>query len=527
MKREIIIRHCQASEIEALINATPDGGVCRLEPKEYYIERRAVIRYKKNITLDGGGATVICKYVSSADYTASADGFLIEDCQGLVMKNITLDTDVAPTVTAYVEAVDPELGKLTIRVDDEFPMNGNEVLMALISADAHGSFDYRMHHYQFNPDPKVITLIQDEIYCANSFASASYDFLGDNRFIVHLKRSKVSQLREGNRICIRHTMYGPATIALRNSDDTTLENITMHATGGMGVMVLYRCNNLIIDGLKMVVREGSSALMSCNCDGVHITGLTGRFEMRNCYFDGLGDDALNIHSLAGTATLVDFENNTVKCNYCKKRPDGILPMAWCRRGDRIKIFDPTTISYKGEMTVKCFKDGVLTYSCLTGELCNGYIIQNAEFSPSCLVENCIVKRTRSRGFLFQTDNIEVRNCTFENMSSCAILAAPDLNYWYEVGPVDGMHIHHNQFIKNGFACSAPSIAMHTCHKGTDDDVWGLHKNVCIEDNVFKCSSTTKIFLRSTDGVRIKNNVFDELDTQPNFTLSRCTNIDTD
>ena len=31
---------CQASALEALINATPDGGVCRLEEARYYLERR-------------------------------------------------------------------------------------------------------------------------------------------------------------------------------------------------------------------------------------------------------------------------------------------------------------------------------------------------------------------------------------------------------------------------------------------------------------------------------------------------------
>ena len=87
--------------------------------------------------------------------------------------------------------------------------------------------------------------------------------------------------------------------------------------------------------------------------------------------DGLGDDALNIHSMAGTATSVDLESRTIKCNYSKK--------------------------------------------------------------------------------------------------------SPDLNYWYEVGTVDGMYIHRNEFIGNGFVRPTPIIATHTSHKGTDEGICGLHK----------------------------------------------------
>lgn len=516
------MKKCQATELEMLINSTPDGEACELSDKEYYIERRVVIRGKKNVTLDGCGATVICKYDSASHYTSSADAFLIEDCQGLVMKNFVIDTDVAPTVTAYVESVDSELGIMTVRVDDEFPMTGREVLMALISADEQGSFDYRIHHYHLNPDPSVITLIQGEILCANTFASADYEYLGNNRFAVQVKRHEVKELVAGDKICIRYTMYGPATIALRNSDDTVLQNITMHATAGMGVMVLYRCNNLVIDGLKMLVREGSSALMSCNCDGVHITGLTGRFEMKNCYFDGLGDDALNIHSMAGTATRVDLESHTIKVNYCKKRPDGVLPAAWCRRGDKIKIFNPTTITCTGELTVEGFEDGNLTFSALSGELCDGYTLQNIEFSPSCLVENCTVKRTRARGLLFQTDNVEVRGCYFEGMSSSAIKAAPDLGFWYEVGPTNGLYIHDNHFKRNGTtAHPAPTIVLQPTHRADVEDVWGLHKNIRIENNTFEGEKNAAIELCSVDGIVIKDNTFDPSSPCPPIRLIRC------
>ena len=231
--------------------------------------------------------------------------------------------------------------------------------------------------------------------------------------------------------------------------------------------------------------------------------------------------------MAGTATRVDLEGRTIKCNYSKKSPDGTLPSAWCHRGDRIRIFNSATVSYTGELTVESFNGGILTYSHLTGELCDGYTLQNIEFSPSCLIESCTVKRTRAHGFLFQNNDIEVRGCRFENMSSSAILAAPDLSYWYEVDPVDGMYIHHNEFIGNGFVRPAPTIATYTSHKGTDEGICDLHKNVRIENNVFKDTPGAKILLNSADGVVIKNNVFDENKNSESVILLCCTNVESD
>lgn len=51
------------------------------------------------------------------------------------------------------------------------------------------------------------------------------------------------------------------------------------------------------------------------------TGLCGKLTMKNCDFDGLGDDALNVHS----STVVDAENGIIKCNYCKKDRMGFYP----------------------------------------------------------------------------------------------------------------------------------------------------------------------------------------------------------
>jgi parallel beta-helix repeat protein len=174
------------------------------------------------------------------------------------------------------------------------------------------------------------------------------------------------------------------------------------------------------------------------------------------------------------------------------------------------------------LTVESFEDGNLTFSALSGELCDGYTLQNVEFSPSCLVESCTVKRTRARGLLFQTDNVEVKNCYFEGMSSSAIKAAPDLGFWYEVGPTNGLYIHDNHFKNNGITANpAPTIALQPTHRADVEDVWGLHKNIRIENNVFEGERNSAIELCSADGIVIEGNSFDKNAPCPPIKLVRC------
>ena len=68
-----INRTCLANELESLINSTPDGGVCVLEAKEYYLTRQVVINNKKGITVDGSKATIVTKYVNNDDYSKSTN----------------------------------------------------------------------------------------------------------------------------------------------------------------------------------------------------------------------------------------------------------------------------------------------------------------------------------------------------------------------------------------------------------------------------------------------------------------------
>lgn len=523
MNRQML---CNAKELEDLINSTPDGTVCVLPKKEYYLARQVIIKNKNGVTLNGNGALIISDYVNSGDYSESVDAFLIDGCDDFTISNLVMDTSVPTNITATVKEINREEKWVILDVDKEFEIHGNEVLMAFNTMDSEGSPDYHMNYYSKHPDPNIVTLILGEILLANTYSSARYDYLGDNRFKVFFHTIN-DALCIGERMCIRHTMYGNSAITLKDSNNTTIKDITMHHVPGMAVIVLPKCKDLTVDGLRIVTKEGGNCLMPGNCDGIHLTGLCGKFIMRNSVFDGMGDDALNVHATAGTITELINEGK-IRCGYCKKGPDGVLPERWCEPDDIIKAYNPDTMAHTATLKAIDFTDGILSYELLDGSFELGNVLQNMTYAPSCFIDNCTIRNTRARGFVIQTSNVEIKNCSFFGMSSSAVKVAPDFKYWYEVGPTYNFYMHHNVIEKCAFRDGNDTcIGVFTKHAVGDTDIEHLHKNIRIENNLIKRAHTKGITVTAADNVIIKGNRFENrmVRNEDLITAPNCHNVE--
>ena len=67
----------------------------------------------------------------------------------------------------------------------------------------------------------------------------------------------------------------------------------------MGAVIYPRCSDFTFEAFNIRPPKGSHAICPANADGIHVIGLTGYLYLKDCHFDGLGDDALNVHSQAG------------------------------------------------------------------------------------------------------------------------------------------------------------------------------------------------------------------------------------
>lgn len=227
-------------------------------------------------------------------------------------------------------------------------MDGGQTIFAMNSMDEDGSPDYILASYEKSP---YEVLENDEV---RIFGSENL-------------RKSISKLPVGERICFRYGLGNfhylkNSAITFENCKNVSILDITVHSSAGYMIVAFPRCENFRIERYRVECPKGSNRLMASNIDGIHLLGVGGSVTMKDCFFDGLGDDALNIHSTAGFITEAD--ENSVKV--INKRFDIPMDKNWCRKGDIIAVYD-TTFVKKGSIRVEKFEDSTVYYSVCEGK----------------------------------------------------------------------------------------------------------------------------------------------------------------
>ena len=75
------------------MQATPDGGVCRIPAGTYDITQPIRLEGRRNLTIDGGGSRLVCRYRSGSASGESSDAFYLLDCEGVTVRRFVIDTD--------------------------------------------------------------------------------------------------------------------------------------------------------------------------------------------------------------------------------------------------------------------------------------------------------------------------------------------------------------------------------------------------------------------------------------------------
>lgn len=226
---------CLAEYIEERIKETPEGGVCSLPKGEYYIGRYINIENRKNITVDDNGSVIVSHYNNGNSEKNTSDVFHIFGCKGVKLCNFIFETDTPVNITGTVESVNNAESSYVLSVFPVFKVTGKEIFMIQNTCDSEGSFDRLLEYYCPDPDKTRITMLAGEIILANTHKGCSYKYLGEGKYEIYLPKGKTEKLSAGQIICVRHSSYGPISILIKNSDDTAIENVTIHSAGGMWI----------------------------------------------------------------------------------------------------------------------------------------------------------------------------------------------------------------------------------------------------------------------------------------------------
>lgn len=374
-------------------------------------------------------------------------------------------------------------------------------------------------------------------------------------------RYNIDDSFEGCDINVAHSWHSRPAIFINESQNIRITDVKIHSHPGMGV-VAHRSKDMFFNRLMVVPAAGE--LLSTNTDATHFVSCEGKVRFENCFFDGQGDDSLNIHSFF--LTIIEksrftpaelAENNYVKefsdgltftrdANYTASNADIDRPSffmgdrnakGYCytigprprsgthsqkldhpNPGDILNLVRLDTLSVVGEyhvLSVYCDPHDSTSTVMLDHDIppeIDLYKFVNQTQRASLDFVSCHIRNHLARGILIRTRDTLIESCSFERCFNSAIHIASEI-FWHECGASENITIRNNRMYRcsepNGISkksVSGISIYSGGSKNGAPCEGGVIHKNISITDNIIHNSGTNhSISACGVDGLTICRN----------------------
>lgn len=405
----------------------------------------------------------------------------IGDASNITIKGLTIDYIRKPFVTGVLKSIDNE--SFTIEVNKGRKIDNSMPLTRLTFWDKEiGRVD---PYVIYNPKRRSI-----------------------NGNMVTFEGNPGTHLI-GSDVNINHSMHFCPAIMIIRSNDVVLKDVTIHSQAGMGV-VGFDSHNILMSGLSIKPSPGYT--QSTNTDATHFAACTGLIRFENCYFQGQGDDATNVHGYYQSLTMVGDkrlrltqENATFTHSLQTDVP---------RIGDQMEIVERKSLKPIGKIIVtNSFHKGTDTFSEIefSGELPEGslsdYYVMNISKLPNLEFENNMINSHLARGILVKTRGVKIVNNVFRYCTGTAIHIGAESGWWEGTHSQDVL-VKNNIMIGCGSGSGGQGGASGIAVIIEASDTQGsyLHDNIRIENNhIIGENHSCGIFVGNAKNVVLKNN----------------------
>ena len=504
-------------EIRKAVIAAKLGDVVFFPRGTYALRKRIWIGEKKGVVLRGEEGTVIQMHCDPyASERESSGAFYLHKCEDVAIENFTITTDNPIGCVGRVLAVDAANKTVDFRIDKPFPASGKEHFFQVNTCDDEGTPDAAVEAHkkiekQTLPDG------------SEAFVGLSYQMVGERLARITLpKWVSLAAVTNGHRMLVRYFREGEGPFILNAVRRVRIENVEVERTPSTGCVVVPPSEDLVFRCFSIRPRADDPNVCASNSDGIHFVGCAGSVTLEDCHFKGLGDDALNVHSLGGE--IKAFDPATGAYEFIRRstdRKERAMSDGWATAGDTVAVYDPETLIQRGVVSLQSFGNGgkgTLASEGFTPRV--GDLVANARNYPTVRIANCSVENTRARAFLLQTRKFTIENCRFRGLKSAAVLLACDMVFWNEMGPFDDAVISNCTFEKCAKRLTAERmlgvLTVRTRHDGGPANYpAGVHRNLRVLGNTFDNIGPSAIYAESTDGIEIRGNRFTRCAQNPN------------
>ena len=332
---------------------------------------------------------------------------------------------------------------------------------------------------------------------------------GNGMFWIERDLAKLGA-KVGDVFVMRNTWRPHPVVSLDRAKDTVFENFTYRGGFGMG-LVAQLSENVRLSGGGSYPAERTD-YSSCILDATHFSNCRGQVVVENCLFEGMMDDALNVHSTC-LGVVGRPAQDKIRCRYMHPQAIGFGVFA---PGDAIRFIRGKTLENGWIGRVKAVETHDEREISITLEtpIADGYgvgdAVENADFQCAVTFRHNVVRNNRARGVLFTTPKkIVCEDNFFDHVSGSAILLAGDAQGWYESGACEDLTIRRNRFrdcLTSVFQYCDALISIHPEVKEPANQRRRYHRNIRIEDNEIETFDVPLLYALSAENVTWRNNV---------------------
>ena len=484
--------------------------------KEYYISNHDQTNPKhvglalegwSNLVLDGGGADFL--------FHGRMLPISLINSSNVTLKNFSIDFVNPHIIQAEVISSNPAEGV----VFRPAPWTQTRISKdQKLEAYGEGWVGHPSHGMAFEKDSRRIVYNTGDL----SFNTSGLLDLEDGSY--YAPNWKDERLKEGMVLAMRIGPRPTPGIFISESTNTKLLNIQVHYAEGMGLLAQL-CEDILLDGFSVSLRgKDDPRYFTTQADATHFSGCKGKIISKNGLYEGMMDDAINIH---GTYLKVvkRIDDYTLIGKYMHGQSHGFK---WGDQGDEIQFIQSNTMEYLDGIThiasIQPY-DSSTTHGATEFKIRfedeldpmitekGGFGIENLTWTPSVVFANNIIRNNRARGALFSTPKpVLVKNNIFDHTSGTAILLCGDSNGWYETGACRDVVIKNNHFINSltsMYQFTNAVISIYPEIPNLDNQVKYFHGGakgaIRIENNVFETFDEPILYAKSVDGLVFKNN----------------------
>lgn len=318
--------------------------------------------------------------------------------------------------------------------------------------------------------------------------------------------------------------------------DVSFKDINIHYADGMGLLA-QNSHNLSLDALRVVPRTGGvRSYSTTQADATHFSGCSGHIDVRRGVFEGMMDDAINVHGIYLKLTK-RIDDHTVEARYMHEQAFG---MQWGQAGDSVQFVGSDTFEIIGTgNTLRAIASASpsepmlgakalrLTFARpLPRDIHEGRSIgiENLRKTPSVTFTRNVIRNNRARGTLLNTPKpVVVSHNIFDHISGSAILVSSDCNQWFESGQTRLLTIRNNLFfdvLTSVFQFTEAVISLYPVIPALERQQRPFYgdgaSGITIEDNTFMTFDAPLLFAQSVDGILWRGNRVFDTKSYPRF-----------